>query len=213
MANVTTQKSDITYLPFEPVHFSAVIALATRVHGENYIDEQSLEKIYQAGYCNNINASWVAITNQPDATQEHDPEQLIGQHYLVGFRLSLGASNWQADKWCSPHLWGEQPNKVAYFKCNTVDAKMRGLGIGAGLLKRSIECLVKQGATAGVAHIWMQSPNNSAFGYFSACGGKLIRYHPNKWRDLSQKDPYECPICGVMCDCVAAEMIIKFNHV
>jgi len=101
-------------------------------------------------------------------------------------------------------------DKCCYFKCNTVDENYRGLGIGKTLLQLSIETAKKQGAAAGVSHLWKESPNNSAVTYFARCGGELINYHPGKWNEDSQQG-YNCILCGYDCHCEAAEMIIYFE--
>ena len=67
-----------------------------------------------------------------------------------------------------------------------------------------------QGATAGVSHLWKQSPGNSAVKYFSKNGGTLIKEHADRWRELSLAG-YDCPICSNDCRCEAAEMMITFG--
>ena len=187
--------SNIKYFPLHEDHYERLLALANGVHGDNYMDLPSLKSYHQAGLVNGINASWVAL----------DGER------LVGFRLTWAAGNWQPDKWCSPELWGHSQDQVCYFKCNTVDSTYRAAGIGSQMLKLSIQEAAKQGAKAGLAHIWMQSPGNSAFKYFSKCGGKLVKEHPGKWQENCDNEGYVCPICGTQCDCVAAEMLLTFE--
>ncbi|XOV80802.1 MAG: GNAT family N-acetyltransferase [Aestuariibacter sp.] len=187
---------NITYKAFEPSDIQAVITLGNLVHGDNYLDTKKAEYLYQASIKNNINASRVA----------YDQQQ------LVGFRLTQAAMQWHIDQWCSPDLWGHPKENVCYFKCNTVDERYRGYGIGSTLLKLSIKQAEKQGAQAGLAHIWLASPGNSAFKYFSKCGGKLVKEHPNRWQPLCQNDGYICPVCDGLCTCTAAEMIIHFNR-
>lgn len=177
-------------------HFEHIIDLGNRVHGDNYIDHDTLEDIYKKSWHNSINASWVAL----------DEDQS-----LLGFRLTLAAENWKLDKWCSPTLWDVDPSGVCYFKCNTVAPEARGQGVGSTLLQKSIMTAKQQGARAGLAHIWLASPNNSAFNYFSRNGGKLIKKHPNKWQIHSLEEGYLCPVCGSLCTCCAAEMLLKFE--
>jgi len=129
---------------------------------------------------------------------------------LIGFRITFTAEHWQTDQWCSPHLWKVAKDKCCYFKCNTVDENYRGLGVGKKLLQLSIEAAKQQGAQAGVAHLWKQSPNNSAVAYFTHCGGELVTSHPDKWNEAS-KQGYNCILCGHDCHCEAAEMIIYFD--
>jgi GNAT superfamily N-acetyltransferase len=177
-------------------HFDGVIALGNDVHGDNYLTLESLESIFAAGLHQGINASWVALSGQQ----------------IVGFRLTICAGNWTIDQWCTPGKWGIAAENVCYFKCNTVNQDYRGLGIGSKLLALSIEQVRKQGSSAGLAHIWLASPKNSAFRYFSKCGGETVKEHPGKWRELSIRDNYECPVCPAICECVAAEMILKFDE-
>lgn len=188
--------TDIAYQPLAPVHFERLLQLANHVHGDNYLDQQSLTQYYHAGLKSGINASWVAL----------DGER------LVGFRLTLAAGNWQPDKWCSPALWHLPQDQVCYFKCNTVDEQYRAAGIGSTMLKLSVDKARQQGAKGGLAHIWLASPGNSAFLYFSKCGGQLVKEHPGKWQDNCENDGYVCPVCGTRCDCVAAEMLLRFEE-
>ncbi len=192
---VTTENHEhnINYRVMSPDDFYAVITLATDVHGEGYIDPQSITKWFNRGLLNNINASFVAYHNE----------------VLVGFRLTFACDTWLIDQWCTPDLWEIPTDKVCYFKCNTVDENFRGYGIGSQLLKLSINAAKQQGALAGISHLWRESPENSAVNYFSKCGGELIKDHPDRWNELSQQG-YCCPICEDDCHCTAAEMIIRF---
>jgi predicted GNAT family acetyltransferase len=202
-------QTNIRYIQLTPEHFNAVIALGNTVHGDNYLDLNSMQSIYANSWRNNINGSWVAINTAPGESEQDDRRQ-VNEGYLVGFRLTLAPQMWNADKWCSPPLWPYEQSDICYFKCNTVDDQMRGQGVGKALLFKSIESAKQQGAKAGLAHIWLASPNNSAFGYFSACGGKLVKEHPNKWQIHSIEDNYDCPVCGSFCTCTAAEMLLDF---
>jgi ribosomal protein S18 acetylase RimI-like enzyme len=207
--------ANIIYTQLTPKHFNAVLALANFVHGDNYLNEGSLQTIYKHSWLNEVNCSWVAIDPQSQCNNsennQRDSRQLPSG-YLVGFRLTLAPQTWPIDKWCSAHLWPYPADDVCYFKCNTVDANMRGKGIGKALLLKSIESAKQQGAKAGLAHIWLASPNNSAFAYFSACGGKLIKEHPNKWQIHSIEDNYQCPVCFTICTCTGAEMLLAFDN-
>ncbi len=187
-------KSEIIYRNIEEKDYDQVIALGTLVHGEGYIDQENIKQWVQQGIKNDINASYVA----------YDKDK------LVGFRLTYAAQQWHIDKWCSPELWQQPADNVCYFKCNTVDETYRGYGIGSQLLKLSIEAIKQQGASAGVSHLWMQSPGNSAVKYFTKCNGQLVKQHPDKWNEHS-KQGYMCPICANDCHCSAAEMIIYFD--
>ena len=184
---------NIIYRPIETRDFGAVISLALKVHGAGYIDQNKMQNWYEKGIYKGGNASFVAYD----------------EHTLIGFRLTFAAGLWQIDQWCSPELWPIDSQRVCYFKCNTVSENYRGYGVGSQLLKLSITAAKKQGAQAGVSHLWRQSPGNSAVKYFMKCGGKLIKDHPDRWHELSTKG-YDCTICHFDCHCVAAEMMIVF---
>lgn len=191
---MTNKKDTVTYLPLTSEHFAQVITLANLVHGDGYLDEDKLSQWTKKGTVNNINCSFVALLD----------------NNVIGFRSTYSANQWQIDQWSSPDLWQVNSERCCYFKCNTVDEKHRGLGIGKQLLKLAIEAAKKQGALAGISHLWKQSPNNSAVSYFSRCGGELIKSHPGKWNEES-KQGYNCILCGHDCHCEAAEMIIYFK--
>ena len=188
-------KDDVYYKSYQPEDFDAVIRLGNQVHGDNYMDMPQAQYLFEASHKNGVNASLVAYV----------------ENKLVGFRLTQAAQQWHIDEWCSPKLWAIAPDEMCYFKCNTVDANCRGLGIGSELLKRSIAQAKHQGAKAGLAHIWRASPGNSAFKYFSKCGGVLVKDHPNRWQSWFDSHGYICPECGEYCTCTAAEMMIKFD--
>ncbi|MFQ3248612.1 MAG: ribosomal protein S18 acetylase RimI-like enzyme [Glaciecola sp.] len=202
----------INYVQLAPEHFAAIIDLGNHVHGDNYLDENSIRDIYERSFSNNINASWVAVISAQQEDILGTSVRNTPDGYLVGFRLTIAADKWQPDEWCSPELWMLPPNQVCYFKCNTVDENVRGQGVGSSLLKKSIASASSQGAEAGLAHIWLASPGNSAFSYFKACGGKLVKEHANKWQKHSIEDNYDCPVCGSLCECTAAEMLLQFQE-
>lgn len=186
--------AQIKYKQFGPEDFGGVIRLGNIVHGDNYLDQEKTQHLYDSGITNGINASFVAYHNDE----------------LVGFRLTQAATQWDIDEWCTTDAWQKPTQQVCYFKSNTVNAEYRGHGIGSTLLMLSIEKAKLQGAKAGLAHIWMSSPGNSAFKYFKKCGGELVKEHPGRWADWYDSHGYMCPVCGKDCDCVAAEMIIYF---
>ncbi|MDT0594441.1 GNAT family N-acetyltransferase [Glaciecola petra] len=212
----------IKYVPLAPQHFAAIVELGNDVHGDNYLNLNTVENLYQQSWSQNINASWVAIDtdfNLQASSELHTPEiqsrkkkRILKDGLLVGFRLTIAANNWNVDEWCSPQDWSHEHQNICYFKCNTVDINYRGSGIGSTLLARSIERCEQQGARAGLAHIWLASPGNSAYRYFTACGGRLIKKHPNKWQSASIEDEYVCPVCQNICCCVAAEMLLEFSQ-
>ena len=187
--------NSVTYLPLAPEHFDDVIRLGNEVQGENYLMPDTLKTMYDKSWHNNINASLVSYCGDD----------------IVGFRITYAHSQWQCDKWCSPELWPVAPDKVCYFKCNTVSPAMQGAGIGSTLLAKSVSAAKAQGAEAGLAHIWLSSPGNSAFKYFSKNGGELIKKHPNKWRYESIHEGYDCPVCPETCECEGAEMLLRFS--
>ena len=193
--------ANVNYEKLTPKHFKQVIKLANEVHGDGYLNDESIANWADRGISNNINCGYVAMLN--DSSNAKFDEKLIG------FRITFAADHWQADQWCSPNLWQVAEDKCCYFKCNTVDGNYRGLGVGKKLLQLSIEAAKQQGAQAGVAHLWKQSPNNSAVAYFTHCGGELVKSHPDKWNEES-KQGYDCILCGHDCHCEAAEMIIRF---
>ncbi|WP_338518607.1 GNAT family N-acetyltransferase [Alteromonas gracilis] len=184
----------IDYAQLAQEHFDGVIELGNAVHGDNYLTDALINDYYNRSFHNEINASWVALHNNK----------------VVGFRLTFAHSQWQVDKWCSPSLWQLDADRVCYFKCNTVSPTMQGTGIGSTLLKKSVERASAQGAQAGLAHIWLASPGNSAFKYFTKNGGELIKKHPDKWRYISIHDGYNCPVCEGYCECEGAEMLLRF---
>lgn len=186
--------TQIHYKQYEPEDFAGVIKLGNIVHGDNYLDDEKCQKYYNTSFKDGINASFVA----------YDGDE------LVGFRLTQAANKWDINEWCSPQLWQLSEDQVCYFKSNTVNANYRGHGIGSSLLMLSIEQAKLQGAKAGLAHIWLASPGNSAFKYFKKCGGELIKEHPNRWAGWYESHGYICPVCGPDCDCTAAEMMIRF---
>ncbi|MCJ8340305.1 MAG: GNAT family N-acetyltransferase [Pseudomonadales bacterium] len=185
--------TDLIFRHLAPDDFDAVIKLATQVHGEGYIDAQVLKKWFSQGIFNEINASFVVFDD----------------NNLIGYRITFSATQWSIDKWCTPVLWDVEPDKVCYFKCNTVTEAYRGLGIGPKLLALSSQAVQEQGALAGIAHLWQQSPGNSAVNYFTKCGARYIKTHPSRWNE-DCKTGYICTICGDDCHCDAQEMLIEF---
>lgn len=64
-----------------PEHYDAVIALGNLVHGDNYLNLESIKLIHQKSIKDNINASFVGIEN----------------NQLLGFRLTFAPLNWTVD--------------------------------------------------------------------------------------------------------------------
>ncbi|WNO61110.1 GNAT family N-acetyltransferase [Rheinheimera sp. MMS21-TC3] len=179
----------------ESQHFLAVIELANRVHGEKYLNYDALVQMQLQGIKNGINASFVALNSR---------------HKVVGYRISFAPGQWQTDRWCSQNLWPVELATMAYFKSVAVSAAERGQGIGSRMLQASTVALKQQGAKAGLAHIWRQSPGNSAERYFTRAGGTILAIHPERWRHLSETIGYTCPMCDKLCQCSAAEMVLQF---
>lgn len=172
---------------------SAVLALASRVHGVGYTDPDQLKDWMLQGQKAGMSACLVAFAD----TQ------------LVGYRISFAPEQWRTDIWCSETLWPVPLAQLAYFKSVAVHPDFQGQGIGQLLLQHSIVVLKQQGARAGLAHLWRESPNNSAVRYFSKAGGRLLQIHPDRWQHLSAAG-YQCPRCGALCCCSAAEMVLEF---
>lgn len=180
--------------------FEAIIALGNKINGDNYLDESSCEKILKGSIKNGLNCSYVAY-----AGGRKDEE-------AIGFRLSCAPNQWVVDDWFCPDKWEAPQDKVCLFKSNMVAASYRGQGLGPLLLSYSIETAKQQGAVAGVTHIWMQSPGNSAYKYFIKAGGELIMIHPDRWHNDFSDFGYVCTICGEDCHCDGAEMILYFKE-
>jgi len=185
----------ISYRPMTAADHAAVIRLANEVHGDNYLTEESLAEYAAKAERDGVNLNWLAYMGDQ----------------LAGIRLTFAPGTWPIDAQCTPDDWPVAASKMCYFKCAAVSESARGAGIGRGLLERSIDAAKQLGCEAGLAHIWLQSPNNSAFSYFSKCGGQLIREHKKRWYQLSVEDGYHCPVCDGVCFCTAAEMILPFT--
>lgn len=188
------QPSAINYHPLQEADFSAVIELATTVHGVGYMDLAMLTDWHRQGIRDQINAGFVA----------YDGDK------LVGYRITFAAQQWPIDRWCSTDQWQVPFEQVCYFKCNTIDIDYRGLGVGSKLLKLSSQAAAKQGARAGVAYLWRQSPGNSAVEYFTHSGGVSIKTHHSRWNEDCEQG-YICTICGNDCHCDAQEMVLYFD--
>lgn len=178
-----------------PEYFAAVVTLANLIHGDNYLDAVSLQSMQSSGIKDGINASFVALDSAGD---------------IIGYRLSFAAGQWHSDSWCSEALWPVPLDRMAYFKSVGVALAARGQGVASALLRQSLQALKQQGALAGLAHIWRESPGNAAQRYFSHAGATLLKVHPEKWRHLSESAGYDCPVCGALCRCSAAEMVLMF---
>lgn len=185
--------------PLSLTDFNDVIALGNRVHGEGYLDNKSLKKMLERSVYNDLNCSYVLYDTS------------VTPKKLVGFRLTYAPNSWPLDKWCTPSHWPVESNLVAYFKCNTIHPDYQGKGLGGLLLKESVATLKQMGAKAGLSHIWMQSPGNASYKYFTKAGGQLIKTHPRRWHNDATIPDYICIICGKDCHCDATEMMLEFT--
>ena len=188
---------EITIRPLSADDFTAVIAMGNLVHGDNYLDNAGIREIYRRSLKQELNASLVAYHGDR----------------LVGFRLTYAPGNWQVDRWCSPDKWRVPAELCCYFKCATIDSNYRQLGLGSRLLRMSADVARRQGAAAGISHVWMQSPGNAAYGYFTRAGGHLVATHADRWNEDCHTDNYVCTICGNDCHCDAGEMILYFDEI
>ncbi|MCG9696658.1 GNAT family N-acetyltransferase [Shewanella sp. Isolate11] len=184
----------IQIAPLTEAYFNQVIHLGNLVHGEGYLDNAMMSEIAAKGYKADVNANFIALLD----------------NQVIGFRLTYAPQSWQVDKWCSPELWPVDAGKLCYFKCNTVAEQHRGKGIGKALLQASINATRLQGAVGGISHLWKQSPDNAAVGYFSKAGGKLIKAHAHRWNNNPDHPDYICVLCGKDCQCTAWEMLLLF---
>lgn len=185
--------------------FDKVIELGNTVHGKNYLDTAGLVGVLNRSLSQGLCCSYVM----------YDKSRKEGK--LIGFRLTYAPGLWTPDEWCSVDSWGVDPDKICYFKSNTIHEDYRGQGIGPVLLNTSIETVKKMGAVAGVTHIWLESPSNSAYKYFSKTGAELLWVWPGRWKDDLEKDGYRCVVCCAddqarPCSCTAAEMILHFGE-
>jgi ribosomal protein S18 acetylase RimI-like enzyme len=174
--------------------FPKIMQLGNWVHGDGYLDLMSLDRMLMKSIHHSLNASYV----------------MYDQDKLIGFRISYAPNEWDVDKWCTPELWPVEKEQVAYFKCNTIHPDYQGQGLGGKLLEASIHTLRDMGAKAGLSHIWMQSPGNASFKYFTKAGGQLIKTHARRWNNDPNIPDYECIICGKDCYCDASEMMLEF---
>lgn len=187
--NPIFESKGVSYFEMTPEHLADVVWLANLVHGANYLSNEEAEQFLERGQKNGINCCFVAFIDEE----------------LVGFRIAFAPSKWNIDKWCTPELWPAEPDKIGYFKCNTVHEDYRARSIGSNLMRLSMDAIKRQGAAAGICHTWMQSPGNSAYLYITKVGGEQIKLHKGKWAI----EDYHCPVCNGFCSCEAAEMLVK----
>lgn len=186
---------ELNTYPLREDDFEKVVNLTCSVFDKNYATVESIEDIYRHGLSKGLNPSFVVY----DGTRE--------EGCLVGVRLTCAAGNWEINKWCSPDKWRVSPDKVCYFKTNCVHPDYSGQGIGGKLLVLSKDVVKQQGALAGIAHVWVNSPHNSAQKYFTKAGAEVVTIWKDKWLD---ELPSSTPGRYTLADVVAAEMIIYF---
>lgn len=181
--------------------FDQVIKLGNSIFGNGYLSQEVMVDILKKSVKDGRNCSFTLSLN--DGT---------GKERIIGFRLTYAPGQW-IDSYpfdLSKEEWGFDPEKVAYMKSNALDAEFRGLGFGRMLLDQSVSACRKVGAKAAVAHIWMNSPGNSAYNYFKRAGGREVKVYPAYWDNLHSEEA-PCIHCGTKCICPAAEMIIDFS--
>lgn len=181
--------------------FDKVIELGNRIFGDGYLSQEVMRDVLKKSVKDGINCSFTLSMSEGDGVRK-----------LIGFRLTYAPGQWM-DSYSfetRPELWGFGPDKVAYMKSNCLDEKFRGSGLGRMLLDHAIGATRRAGAEAAVAHIWMNSPGNSAYKYFLRAGGKEVVVYPAYWTNLHSEEA-PCIHCGSSCICPAAEMIIDFS--
>lgn len=183
--------------------FESIMEMGDRIFGDNYLTYDDLKDILKKSVKGDRNCSFTLTLNEGD-----------GLERLVGFRLTYAPGQWvdsyDPDLELNPDLWGFDPEKVAYMKSNCLDVEFRRKGFGRMLLDRAIAETRRMGAEAAVAHIWMNSPKNGAYNYFSKAGGEMIKTYPSYWSSYHLEDK-PCIHCGFPCQCTAAEMIIDYS--
>lgn len=196
---------DLRLYPLQEDDFDKVITLGAAIHGKNYLSQETLSKILHKSQKNGLCCSYVL----------YDKPRENGK--LVGFRLTYAPGSWEPDEWCSTDKWDVDPEKACYLKSNTIATEYSGQGLGPHLLDVSLQTVKDMGGEAAVTHIWMNSPGNSAFKYFSKTGAKLLWIWPTRWKDDFKNEGYLCAVCcrtGAVqpCTCLAAEMILHFGE-
>lgn len=183
--------------------FESVMELGNRIFGDNYLTQGDLKDILKKSVKDGKNCSFTLTLNEGN-----------GDLRLIGFRLTYAPGQW-VDSYdpnleLSPDMWGFDPEKVAYMKSNALDEEFRGSGFGRMLLDHAVATTRRMGAEAAVAHIWMNSPGNSAYNYFTRAGGKVVKIYPSYWAEYHMEDK-PCIHCGFPCECPGAEMIIDYS--
>ena len=159
--------------------------------GTNYFSIKELEHYYKLGKIGDLNASYVAKSNQK----------------IVGLRLSFAPGNVLSEfkNGLTTNKWNVPPETVGYFKSLFISEEFQAMGLGKKLSQASIETLKKMGAKAVLCHSWNESPNNSSRRYLDKMGFIPIETHPKFWNHID----YDCTRCAPnRCICDATEMIL-----
>lgn len=192
------ENKSIEISPLHEEYFDGIIKLSNRIFGENYLNYSCLEEVLKKSIKNDHNSSFCLINYNLEK--------------IIGFRLTYAPGLWINDYKLEihPEEWGFNPANVAYMKSSCLDPGFLGQGLGRSMLTHAITETKKQNACAAVAHIWLHSPNNSAFKYFSRAGGTVIKRYPNYWSSIHNSQS-PCKRCGSNCQCACAEMIINYS--
>ena len=177
-------------------HFKNVVSLGNKVFGNNYNTLKDLREDHPKSH--------------PNETETSNFVLLLGGK-LVGFRITYGPGTWDIDNDYAPEKWNVPPEQVCYFKSACIDPEYQGQGFGQVLLNGAVARSKAQGAIAGIADIWLNSPNNSAYKYFSKAGGEVVNIHQDRYMEDYDSEGL-CPVDGHPCRCIGAEMILHFGE-
>lgn len=168
----------------------AVRNFTDKTIGSNYFSVKDLEDVFVKSQKNNVMCSFVLV----------DANGII-----YGLRITYAPGMWTKGKsnHLRPDLWKTPRETVGYFQSLFISEEIRGENWGPRLSERSVETLLKLGATAIVTHAWKESPNNSSLRYLKKFGFVEVDTHPYYWKDVD----YVCTLDGKPCMCTAVEMI------
>lgn len=184
----------INIVPFSRDNLEEVKQLTDEVFGSNYLTIEDLRGGFVNSWRNGENCSFL----------------MYDDGRLIGVRITCAPGRWVYEGY-KVDAWKVDPEKVVYFQTICIHPDYSGKGLGQKLLDASIEASKEQDAVAGVANIWVNSPNNSAYRYFSKAGGQVINLKPDFWK-YKHTEQVPCSRCGSPCLCTSAEMIIYFEE-